>query len=144
MMNKGAQAVIGLICILLLLGVAFAAHAGDQIYYGARDNNNMVLKSQPFSVSSTTTIVQAVNGKKIKVFGLKLVTSATMSVAWRDGATNMIDGSGPVAANTNQIESVDPPAYLFSTSTGTSLDLVLTGATGTASGRVSYWSDDAL
>lgn len=100
------------------------------------------LQSAPFSVSATGTVVAAVASKRIKVYAVKLVVSAAISVKWRDGGSADIEGAQPFAANSGSVEFVDPPNFLFGTTAGNSLDLVITGS-GTAAGRVSYWSDDA-
>jgi hypothetical protein len=99
-------------------------------------------KSVAFSLSSTGTVVSSVASKRIKVFSVKMIASAALSVNFRDGASTNLEGAQPLAANAGYIESVFPTAYLFATSAGNSLDLVITGG-GTASGRVSYWDSDA-
>jgi hypothetical protein len=100
------------------------------------------LKSADFSLSATGTIVAAVPTKKIKVYAVKLIVSATLEVNFADSTPDQLEGAYTLLANGGVIESVNPPAFLFSTAAGKSLDLTITG-TGTASGRVSYWDDDA-
>jgi hypothetical protein len=100
------------------------------------------LTSAPFSLSATGNVVSVVAGKRIKVFAVKLVVSAAISVNWRDGASGDLEGAQPYAANGGYTESVNPPGFLFATTAGNPLALVITGS-GTASGRVSYWDDDA-
>lgn len=100
------------------------------------------LKSTSVSLSATGTAISAVTGKKLKVYAVKLVVSAAISVNWRDGASTGLEGAQALAANGGYVESVNPPAFLFATSAGNSLDLDISG-TGTAAGRVSYWDDDA-
>lgn len=132
----------------------------ERITYGRDDNNNAValrvdaygnltvgpapsqFKSAPFSLSATGTIVSGVASRRIKVFAVKLITSAAVAVNFRDGAATDLEGLQPLSANAGYIESVFPSAYLFATSAGNGLDLVISG-TGTVAGRVSYWDTDA-
>lgn len=100
------------------------------------------LKSASFSLSATGSVVTAVTSKRIKVFAVKLVCSAAISVNFRSGASTSLEGAQAIAANGGYVEAVNPPAFLFGTTAGESLDLVISG-TGTAAGRVSYWDDDA-
>lgn len=100
------------------------------------------LKSASFSVSATGTIISAVPTKRIKVYAVKLVVSAAISVSFRSGASTALEGAMSLAQNGGFIENVNPPAFLFGTVAGESLDLVISG-TGTAAGRISYWDDDA-
>lgn len=101
------------------------------------------LKTANFSLSATGTVVTAVPGKRIKVFAAKLIVDAAIGVAWRDGGSTALEGTYSLAANGGFIEQVTPPAFLFSTTAGNSLDLVITGA-GNAAGRVSYWDEDSV
>lgn len=98
------------------------------------------LKSKDFSVSATGVIVAAVVGKKIRVYAYKFVVAGAVSVNWRSGGATNLEGAQPYAANSGAIEGVTPPAFLFETAQGQSLDLVLSGAI-TVAGRVSYWDD---
>ena len=100
------------------------------------------LKSASFSLSATGTVVAAVSSKRIKVFAIKLVVSAALSVNFRDGASTAIEGAQALAINGGIQEAVTPPSFLFGTSAGNSLDLVITGI-GAAAGRISYFDDDA-
>ena len=100
------------------------------------------LKSASFSLTATGTVVGAVGGKRLKVYAVKLVVSAAISVNFRDGGATALEGAQSLAANGGFVESLNPPAFLFGTTAGNSLDLVISG-TGTAAGRVSYWDDDA-
>lgn len=99
------------------------------------------LKSGAFSLSASGTVVSAVSGKRIKVYAVKLVVSAGLNVNFRDGASTNLEGSMALAANGGFVEFVNPPNFLFATTAGNSLDLVVSG-TGTVAGRVSYWDDD--
>ena len=108
----------------------------------ARRFSPQVLKSAAISLTETGTVISAVTGKRLKVYAVKLTCSAAQTVKWRDGATPDLEGAQSIAATGGYTESVTPPAYLFRTSRGNTLDLVITGA-GTVAGRVSYWDDDA-
>ena len=99
------------------------------------------LKSASFSLTATGTVVSAVGGKRLKVYAIKLVVSAAISVNFRDGGATALEGAQSLAANGGFVESLNPPAFLFGTTAVNSLDLVISG-TGTAAGRVSYWDDD--
>jgi hypothetical protein len=99
------------------------------------------LKSASFSLASTGNLVAAVSGKRIKVYAVKLVASANCNVNFRDGASINLEGSMALAANGGFVEFVNPPNFLFATTAGNGLDLVVTGG-GTAAGRISYWDDD--
>lgn len=103
---------------------------------------NKTLLSASFALSGTGTVVNAVAGKRIKVYAAKVVVNAAIGVSFRDGGSTPLEGSQSLAANGGFIEQVTPPDFLFATSQGNSLDLVVAGS-GTAAGRVSYWSDDA-
>jgi hypothetical protein len=100
-------------------------------------------KSAVINLNATGTVINAVSGKRIKVFALKLIVSAALSVNFRDGGATLIEGAQPLLANAGYIENVNPPAFLFGTTAGNSLDLVISGA-GTVTGRVSYWDDDSI
>lgn len=115
---------------------------GDLLESGLSAGSGKTLKSQKFSLSATGTIVSAVASKRIKVYAVKLIVSAAISIKFRDGASTDLEDLQPYAANSGAIESVTPPDFLFQTAAGNSLDLVISG-TGTASGRVSYWDDDS-
>lgn len=99
------------------------------------------LKSASFSLTATGTVVAAVASKRLKVYAVKLVVSAALTVNFRDGASTALEGAQSIAINGGYVESVNPPAFLMGTTAGNSLDLVITGI-GTAAGRASYWDDD--
>lgn len=100
------------------------------------------LKSAAFSLSATGTVVSAAASKRIKVYAVKLVATAAISVNFRDGASTNLEGAQLILANGGFTEAVSPPAWLFASSAGNSLDLVISGI-GIAAGRVSYFDDDA-
>ena len=116
--------------------------AGSAAIGSVTDNGSgKTLKSAVISLAVTGTVVSAVASKRIKVFAIKLICSAALSVNWRDGATTALEGVQSIAINGGYTESVNPPNFLFGTTAGNSLDLVITGV-GTAAGRLSYWDDD--
>ena len=129
-----------LLPILFVLGaLLIAAPARAQIITAGPPST---LKTASFSLAATGAVVAAVSGKRIKVYAVRLVVSAAVSVNFRDGASTALEGAQPLAANGGFAESVNPPAFLFATTAGNALDLVISGA-GTVSGRVSYWDEDA-
>mgnify|MGYP001584261292 CR=1 FL=1 len=99
------------------------------------------LKTAKFSLTATGTVVSAVGGKRIKAYAYKIVVSAAISVKWRDGAITDLEDLQSLALSGGEAESIMPPAFLFGTTAGNSLDLVISGV-GTAAGRVSYFDDD--
>jgi len=103
------------------------------------------LKTSAFTLGATGTVVAAVPGRKIKVYSVKLYTSTTVSlvVNFRDGNTTAIEGPHAIAGTSGYTETINPPYSLFTTSSGTSLDLVTSGS-GTVAGRVSYWDNDPI
>jgi hypothetical protein len=105
------------------------------------DNHQKTLKSVPFSLGSTGTIISGVSGKVLKIYAAKCIVSAAISINFRDGASTNIEAAMPLAANGGYVEAVTPPHFLFKTSLSNGLDMVITGA-GTVSGRISYWDDD--
>lgn len=132
------KTILSILLVLLFHSIALAAPA---IFFGDR-SGPITLLSSSFTLTQTGTVVPAVSGKKIKVFVIKLVAAGNMGVNWRDGASTSLEGSQTIPDGGGYVETVTPPAFLFSTSTSTSLDLVTSG-TGTVSGRVSYWNDDS-
>ena len=99
------------------------------------------LKTAVINLSATGTVVSAVASKRIKVFSVLLGCSANLTVNWRDGASTAIDGPMVIAANGGYALAASYPTFLFASSAGNSLDLVISG-TGTVAGRVSYWDTD--
>ena len=108
---------------------------------GITENVRKRLKTASFSLSATGTVVAAVSGKRIKVYAVKLVSSADLSVNWRSGGATALEGALPLSTNGGYVEAIEPPEHLFATVAGQSLDLVING-TGTVAGRVSYWDSD--
>ncbi len=104
--------------------------------------NGKTLKTIPVDINATGHVVPAVTGKKIKVYAVKLIVSAAISINFRDGAATDLEGSMSLTANAGYVESVTPPFFLFCTAAGNDLDLVIVGA-GTVTGRISYWDNDA-
>ena len=100
------------------------------------------LKSAVVSLSSTGTVVSLVSSKRIKVYAVKLVVSAALVINFRSGGSTALEGTQSLGINGGYTEAVNPPSFLFGTTAGESLDLVITGV-GTVAGRVSYWDDDS-
>lgn len=98
-------------------------------------------KITQFGLSATGTIVSAVPGKRIKVYHINLGASAATGFMFRDGGAGQpVPGLLPFAANGGEAPTVNPPAFLFATTAGNSLDAVIT-ASGVA-GWIAYWDDD--
>ena len=100
--------------------------------------NGKTLKSAPISLTSSGVVVNAVTGKKICVYGVKLVASAASTVRFSSNGSTDIEGAQALAANGGYTETVTPPTYLFETAIGESLNLIITGSTSIG-GRVSYF-----
>lgn len=98
------------------------------------------LRTRAFSLTATGTVVPAISGLRIRVYAVKLVASAAISVNFRDGTGDDLEGAQPLAINGGFVEIILPPASLFHTTAGNSLDLVISGV-GTAAGRVSYFAE---
>lgn len=101
------------------------------------------MRTVAFEITATGIVIPAVAGRRIKVYAVKLVTSAAVSVAFRSGASTLLEGMQPYIANAGFIDNIQPPAFLFATAAGEALHLVQSGA-GTVSGRISYWDDDKV
>jgi hypothetical protein len=113
---------------------------------GSAGGGGITLKTAAFTLSASGPVVPAVSGKRIKVYAYKLVPSApgtntTVTLNWRDGSATDLEGPQVAISQQALIETVSPPAFLFATTAGNSLDLVITG-TGSVAGRVSYWDGD--
>lgn len=107
------------------------------------DGTVKALKRAVFA-STSGDVVPAVTGKKIKVYAYAIQSGGAGAVCQlKDGSggANLtigweFDSREGVAPST-----IKPPAYLFSTSPGTSLYAQITG---TIRVEVSYWDDDAV
>lgn len=99
------------------------------------------LFSLPFSLNASANVVPAFPGKRIKVYGVVLNASGITVTAWRDGSSNNLEGLMTFADKGGYARQVDPPNFIYGTTVGNGLDLVVSG--GTASGSVSYWATDA-
>lgn len=99
------------------------------------------LLSVPFSLSASNNVIPAVPGIRIKVYALVLNASGVTTCAWRDGSSSLLEGTMVFADHGGYARDVDPPSFIYATSVGNGLDLVVT--TGTASGSVSYWATDS-
>lgn len=98
------------------------------------------LKTAAFSITATGTLIAAVAGKRLRVYALSYISGGIASVNFRDGASTALEGVFAHAANSGRVENVNPPAFLFATTAGNSLDMVYSGA-GTVAGRISYWEE---
>jgi hypothetical protein len=99
------------------------------------------LLTAPFLLSTAGTVVAAITGRRIKVYAVSLCANGACQVNWRDGTTTQLEGAQSLATNGGYEQVIDPPSFLFATTPGNSLDLVVSG--GVAAGRVSYWATDA-
>ena len=99
--------------------------------------NSPVLYSMAFDLAATGTIVTGILGQRIRVYAVKLAATAELTCYFQDGLLNPIEGGILLSEKAGYVESVDPPAYLFSTTPGE--DLILEMDAGNVTGRVSYW-----
>ena len=102
----------------------------------------ITLKSAQFQTTSSVVVVAPVVGKRIKVYATRINASANVSVRFTDTGVPL-EGNQALLSRAVTTESVNPPAFLFATSPGGSLNLAITG-NATVAGRVSYWDDDAI
>lgn len=123
-------------------GSVAATLSGTNYIIATDSGSGLTLKVASISLSATGTVVPAVASKRIKVYAAKLVCGAALSVNWRDGGSLALEGVQAYAINGGSVETVNPPAFLFQTTAGNSLDMVITGV-GSVGGRVSYWDSDA-
>ena len=123
-------------------GSVAATLSGTNFIVATDSGSGKTLKVASISLSATGTVVPAVASQRIKVYAAKLVCGAALTVNWRDGASLNLEGGQAYAINGGSVEAVNPPAFLFQTTAGNSLDLVITGV-GSVGGRVSYWDNDA-
>jgi len=99
--------------------------------------NSPTLFSIAFDLAATGTVVTGIAGQFIRVYAVKLAATAELTCYFQDGKLNPIEGGILLSEKAGYVESVDPPAYLFSTSAGE--DLILEMDAGNVTGRVSYW-----
>jgi hypothetical protein len=94
--------------------------------------------------TSGTAVVAAVAGRRIKVYAYALQSTGTVNAKLRDGAsgTDLTLNWSFQAREGVAPPAVKPPAYLFATTAGNALQLVLSDAITTGV-EVSYWDDDA-
>jgi hypothetical protein len=82
------------------------------------------------SASGDNVVVAAVAGRQIKVFRIKFLTSAAVTVAVKDGPSTVLDGPLPFGANQGMV--LDWPGYdgppWYTTAAGHALILNLGGA----------------
>jgi hypothetical protein len=94
------------------------------------------------AASGDNTIVDAVTGKRIKVYAVVLVVSAAVNCRWLSGSTELTGDMNFGGKGEGYAQAVSPPAFLVATAAGASLKLNLSAATA-VDGIVSYWDDDA-
>lgn len=91
------------------------------------------------SAGGDNIVVAGVVGKQIKVFRLKLITSAAVVLLVKDGPSTILDG--PLSFSANEGMVLDWPGYdgppWYTTSLGQSLIMNLTGA-ATVGGNLDY------
>lgn len=91
------------------------------------------------SSSGDNAVIAAVSSKKTYVYAFELSFSGTVNAKFTDGASGTnLGGLYYGVANAGAANSVQPPYYLFVTSTNTALELNLSGATAVGGG-ISYW-----
>lgn len=125
--------------IIILISISSTVVSAGTAWFRPDSVAPIELRTSSVSLGSTGNAVTAVSGKVIKIYSYALTTSVTSSVAFRDGSTTSLSGAMPLAANTPIANSVTPPAFLFSTASGTSFDIVMTGPTASVRGTISYW-----
>ena len=101
-----------------------------------------VPRSKSFSLTSTGTVLTGLPERRFKIYAYKITTTAPLSLTWRDGSTLLLEGAYDPIKNVTLTEGVSYPSFLFKTSSGNNLDLVVSGS-GTVSGRLSYWDEVA-
>lgn len=102
-------------------------------------NNNLTLKHKAVDVSSSgnNEIVAAVAGKRIAVYAVRLQAAGTVSFKFKSNDTDL-EGASPFQAREGYIETLNPPYFLFATTSGQALNLNLSDAVQ-VTGRVSYF-----
>jgi hypothetical protein len=99
--------------------------------------NSPTIYTADIDLAASGTIVTGVAGQRIRVFAVKLAVTVELTCYFQDGIVGQIEGGILLSEKAGYIESVNPPAYLFSTSAGE--DLILEMDKGNVTGRVSYW-----
>jgi hypothetical protein len=105
------------------------------------------IKTVTNTVSASTDIVAAVQGKRIKVFYMKLFSASTTSntITMQSNASTALDTSVLQAPGASMVMglnvAVNPPSFLFATATGEKLTLAV-GAAVNVTFTISYWDDD--
>ena len=103
------------------------------------------IKNKVVNISATGPVIDAVNGKRIKVFSILIIVSAPITINFRDGASTALEGAQPYTANAGYTRDISPinGDFIIATSAGNSLDIVISGV-GTVTGGISYWDDDSI
>jgi len=107
-------------------------------------NGPRTIRHAPINVTTTgdNSIVALVASRLIKVFAINLSSTGTVTTEWRSNTTPLTGGT-PFEAREGYTIAVTPPAYLFATVAGQTLNLNLSG-TIPVDGFVSYWDDDTV
>lgn len=101
------------------------------------------------TISATTTIITAVAGKMIKVFGLTLTTTSSteVSVTFKDGPGGAAKWSAVLKAVAGGMSGVDfttvIPTHKFGTTAGNALEMALSAAVNVTY-ALSYWDSDSV
>lgn len=95
-----------------------------------------LLKSAAINLTATGSVVATVDGKEICVVAYDFTLGGTTPTAtWRSGGATNKSG----AFTGSRQSSTAFPGYLFKTTRGESLDLVLAGTTPSAQGVLTYY-----
>lgn len=94
------------------------------------------VKYASISQTSSGDLVAIVTSRKIRVVGLVLAASATLTVAFQSGGSTALTGAMTMIAGVPQVWPTSDGGY-FQTIIGEKLNLVQTGA-GTVAGCVAY------
>lgn len=95
-----------------------------------------LLTSAVINLGATGSVVAAITGKEICVVAYDFTLAGTTPTAtWRSGASTSKSG----AFTGSRTHASSFPGYLFKTTRGESLDLVLTGSGVSAQGVLTYY-----
>ena len=127
--------------------VAYAQVGGVHRYVGFRatgddgKDDDIGRAAISTAASGDTTLVAAVPGKKIKVIGYALVSTAANSIKFKSGAGTDLTGAMALAANGGISSPSDKNTVEFETAAGQALVINLSAATQ-VSGHLVYKVDD--
>lgn len=92
--------------------------------------------------SGTTTIVTPGGGTQVRVYAALLSAGTTGAFILRSGNNLPLTGTISVDQYGGFTQSVTPPAWLYATAAGSSLQLVVTSGTPNIGGVISYWLEE--